>query len=105
MAKNYSLRGFAEKLGYTAAYLCDIEMSRRNPPNREVMEKICELLDADVNELMELARRDRKKIELNVDTKTEPIRDMAFNLARAFEDMDEKTALAISRLLKKSKGD
>jgi transcriptional regulator with XRE-family HTH domain len=104
MAKKFSLRAFAGKLEMAPAYLCDIEMSRRNPPGSTKLAAICELLGANLDEMSELARRDRKKIELDVDTKTEPIRNMAFALARTFEDMDEDTADKITELLNRAKG-
>lgn len=60
-----SLRGMADELGITPAYLSDIEKSRRNPPDIDTLEKIARLLKLnpeDKNTMLDYAGKDRKQI-------------------------------------------
>lgn len=60
-----SLRGMAVDLGITAAYLSDIEKSRRNPPDRDTLEKIAIILSLTLEEkakMFDYAGEDRKQI-------------------------------------------
>ena len=61
--KEWSIRGFAKKVllkengrSMSPSYLCDIEQGRRMPP-LEVIGRMAELLDGDLDELMILAKR------------------------------------------------
>ncbi len=60
-----SLRGMADDLGITAAYLSDIEKSRRNPPDKEVLEKIAVILKLSSEDkalMFDFAGKDRNQI-------------------------------------------
>ena len=60
-----SLREVANFLGITAAYLSDIEKSRRNPPDKDVLEKIATILELtaeEKNKMFDYAGKDRKQI-------------------------------------------
>jgi transcriptional regulator with XRE-family HTH domain len=41
----------------SASYLCDIEQGRKNPPGLDVIRRMAELLDGDLDRLLRLAQR------------------------------------------------
>lgn len=53
----YSLRKFADLLGISASYLSDVENDRRTPPKEETIIKMAELLAADSNQLLAVAKK------------------------------------------------
>lgn len=60
-----TLRGMAEKLDITPAYLSDIEKGRRNPPEKALLEKMATMLTItgeDKNLLFDLAGEGRNEI-------------------------------------------
>ncbi len=46
----FSLRKFADKLGVSPAYMCDIENNHRTAPEKDKLEKIILLLNLDTND-------------------------------------------------------
>jgi transcriptional regulator with XRE-family HTH domain len=64
-SREITLRGMAEQLDISPAYLSDIEKSRRNPPDLALLEKIAEVLNLsqeDKETMFELAGQDREEI-------------------------------------------
>lgn len=62
--RDVSLRGFAERLGISPVYMCNIEKDRRPAPSAEVLEKMAALfmLDkADKELFYDLAARSRQE--------------------------------------------
>ena len=58
------LKDIAEAMGKTATYLSDIVKGRRNPPEKEILEKIAEALrlsKEERDEMMDCAGRDREE--------------------------------------------
>ena len=58
------LKDIAEAMGKTATYLSDIVKGRRNPPEKEILEKIAEALHLskeEKDEMMDCAGRDREE--------------------------------------------
>jgi transcriptional regulator with XRE-family HTH domain len=101
VANEMTMSRLAGKLGFSAPYLCDIEMGRRNPPGPDVIGKIAKILKADPDELMELARKDRRKLVIPLESKPEFVHDVAFNLARAIDEdkLPQEIAEKISEML------
>ena len=63
-AKDYKLRPFDTKIGKRPSYMSNIERGVVPPPSAEVVKQIAIELDADVNELLQLANRfDNESIE------------------------------------------
>ncbi|MCK5034424.1 MAG: helix-turn-helix domain-containing protein [Candidatus Sabulitectum sp.] len=63
-AKDYKLRPFAKAIGKSPSYISNIERGVVPPPSAEVVKQIAIELDADVNELLQLANRfDNESIE------------------------------------------
>ena len=59
------LKDIAEAMGKTATYLSDIVKGRRNPPERELLDKIADALHLtkeEREEMLDCAGRDRKKV-------------------------------------------
>jgi len=64
-AMGITLRGMAEMLGITPAYLSDIEKGRRNPPEKRLLEKMATELhldDEEIDYLFDLAGRGRDEV-------------------------------------------
>lgn len=58
LAKGYSLRKFAEAVGVSPTYLSLVEQGKvERPPTAERVQKMAELLEANVNEWLALAGR------------------------------------------------
>lgn|GEM_PF-1264887 len=61
--KQMSIREFAGRVmkedgePMSASYLCDIEQGRKRPPGLEVICRMADLLDGDLDHLLRLARR------------------------------------------------
>ena len=61
--KGYTVREFASQVilkegkPMSASYLCDIEHGRKNPPDLDVIRRMADLLDGDLDHLLRLARR------------------------------------------------
>ena len=65
MEKRITLRKMAELLGITAPYLTDIEKDRRNPPEKEKLERISQILtlsDEDKTLMYDLAGKKRNSV-------------------------------------------
>lgn len=61
----FTLRGMAEKLDISPAYLSDIEKSRRNPPDLFLLEKFAQILnlsEEQKNLMYDLAGKDRSEV-------------------------------------------
>ena len=84
--KGLTMRELGEKLELSAAYICELEMGRRNPPKEVIIRKICDILDADFVEILDLAKRDQKKVIIPLESKPEFVHNLAFNLARAIDE-------------------
>src|SRR5699024_3487330 len=57
LAKNVSLRKFAEKVGVSPTYLSQVEQNNADPPTAERVQKMAEILGANADELIALAGR------------------------------------------------
>lgn len=65
LEKDVKLKPIAEKLGVSVTYLSDIIKGRRNPPEKEGLDIIAEMLrlnQDERDEMYDLAGRDRKQV-------------------------------------------
>lgn len=101
VAKNLTMRELGEKLEWSAAYICELEMGRRNPPKEVIIRKICDILGGDLVDLLDLAKRDQKKVIIPLESKPDFAHNVAFNLARAIDEdkLPEEIAQKISEML------
>jgi transcriptional regulator with XRE-family HTH domain len=58
-----SLRSVAQEAGISAAYLSDIELSRRQPPPAAMVRKLAKALGVDTDSLQRIAWRERNDSE------------------------------------------
>jgi transcriptional regulator with XRE-family HTH domain len=108
-AKGITLRGMAADLDITPAYLSDIEKSRRNPPDINMLEKIAARLSLTQKEkeiMFDLAGKDRNEIspDLPEYIMQKPIVTVALRKARE-KATDDDWAEFIKRLDKKQTRD
>ena len=60
-----TLRAFADEIGITPAYISDIENDRRDPPGKDLLDKMAEALSikgSDLIELYDLAGKGREEV-------------------------------------------
>ena len=57
IARGYSLRKFAEKIGVSPTYLSQVEQGRFDPPTAERVEQIAKLLGEDAETMIRMAGR------------------------------------------------
>lgn len=65
LEKDVKLKPIAEKLGVSVTYLSDIIKGRRNPPDKDGLDILAEMLslsDTEKDEMFDLAGRDRKQV-------------------------------------------
>jgi transcriptional regulator with XRE-family HTH domain len=84
--KGVSLRKLSDELGFTPAYVSDIERGNRNPPSPERVAKWAKVIDVDADRLIHLASIDRPSVEL-VNNGSLDKSELANMLARAWQDM------------------
>lgn len=95
------LKNMADKLGMTSSYLSAIECGKRNIPNGFIT-KIADIYNLNLTEkrILELAQeKSVKEIVLNLEEASETKSDLALKFARTFKDIDDATALKITKLL------
>ena len=59
--KGLTLRHAARKLTFSAAYISDIELGRRNPPSQKTILEWCGLIDANIINALALASKSRNR--------------------------------------------
>lgn len=84
--KRYALRHVSDELGFTPAYISDIERGNRNPPAAHLVARWAEFLGLDRDDLVHLAAIDRPSVEL-VTHGNYGKSELANMLARAWEEM------------------
>ena len=82
-----TLRAMARELGVSAAYISDIELGHRNPPQNEMLAKIADLLELDRDYLENLAVFSRRRVSIDMRDKdrSELERQMAVAFARRWD--------------------
>jgi len=98
-----SLKEVSDKLSWSVVYLSDIERGRRNPPNKEKMKELSEILGVPYNELLDYANKEKDHIELETVNKSENVTDLAYALARSWDKIDDNIANDIKKELSKIK--
>lgn len=82
LEKDVKLRPIAEKMGVSVTYLSDIIKGRRNPPDKEGLDIIAEMLgltEKEKEDMYDLAGRERKQVSPDL---TDYIMDEALPNAR-----------------------
>jgi len=109
---DFTLRGFAGKLGISPVYLCNIEKDRRNDPADEILEKIAALLllsKEEKTEMLDLLAKAKKKPAVAADLpkyiNEHDIVRVALRTAKDVDATDEEWQEFIERLQKRVKKD
>ena len=95
------MKNMAERLGITSAYLSAIENGKRNMGNA-LLEKLAEvysLPEDALNELKEAAIQSKDKIEIGVASASENKQNVAWTLARKFDDLSDRQIDQIQKIL------
>jgi transcriptional regulator with XRE-family HTH domain len=93
------LNEIAAVVDWSVVYLSDIERGRRNPPEESKIRRIAEIIQANYAELVDLANKERKRVELDLDGKSPRIEMAALMLARSWKDLTEDQAIQIQKIL------
>jgi len=95
------LKNMAENLGVTASYLSAVENGKRDMPKdwTQRIGRLYELDEKTLKNIEEAAENLRKSLKLSLEGASEAKKGAALVFARAFENMDDKTAENIKRIL------
>ncbi len=96
-----SMKELADAMNVSVVYISDIERGQRNPPQGDKLKAIADFLHLDFEEVQTWARRDRKRVELDLKGDG-PISDAALTLARRWDGITEDEAKEIMKILKRS---
>ena len=94
------LKDVADEMEWSAVYVCDIERGHRSPPAADKIRKLARFINADMGELILLAGKERKKIELDIAETRPRAADLAMVLARSWDEMTEETAEQLIQYLR-----
>lgn len=100
-AARRTMKNVAEHMQWSVVYVSDIERGRRNPPKAEEIKRIAAFIGTDALELLDLARRERGKIELDLNGSRPEIETAGLVFARSWTDMSEEQARQIIKILGK----
>jgi len=104
-----SLRKFAEAIGKAPSYVCDIEKGKKNPVEKDFLQKIANVLlldDSDTNTLFDLSANARKEVaptDITEYIKATPLASIALRSARDCKLTDEEWRKIIKHIQSKAK--
>lgn len=98
-----SLKTVADELGFTAAYISDIERGNRNPPSPEKLRIWAKIIQADPDQFIRLAELDRPSVELSMDGDISR-GELALSLARAWTSLTKAEEAQIRSVLARKRG-
>lgn len=111
LERSMTLRGFAQKLGISPVYMCNLEKGRRAAPSEDVLEKIAALLMLDKDEktiMLDLAAKSKNAPAVALDLpeyiNERDIVRMALRVAKELDATDEEWIAFIERLQGRAKG-
>ncbi len=93
-----SLRQLAKELGWTPAYVSDIERGQRSAPDQTMVRRWAKAIGADPDYLARLAAVDTRSIELSVPDDSRRSR-LAVLLARGWDHMSDERVEELMRVL------
>jgi transcriptional regulator with XRE-family HTH domain len=107
VAAEKTLKEVADALGYTVAYLSDIERGNRNPPTADIARKWASLLGADPDRFEWYAQLDRRSIEfpVNRDDLDAVSNRVALTLARKWRDLSDERLEEILEIAERDGGE
>jgi len=99
--KDVSMRSLARHMGWSSAYMADIEHSRRKPPSPEKINNMASFLEVDAKELLELAESEARKVEIRLDRDRPHRTKIAVALARSWEELSDEDLEEVNAILMK----
>lgn len=97
-----TLKAVADAIGFTPAYISDIERGNRNPPTPAKVRQWAILIGADPEKFVRLAALDRSAIELPLTGSSATKGELALTLARAWDhltpEQEEQLMTAIEHI-------
>jgi transcriptional regulator with XRE-family HTH domain len=104
LERGIPLKRIASELGFTSAYLSDIERGNRNPPAEDKLRLWAAVIGYDPDVFVHLAETDRSSVELSIDGNR--IKgELASLLAWAWNTMTEQQGRALVDAATKILGD
>ena len=101
--REVSLKTVADHLGWTPAYVSDIERGNRNPPSAEKVKQWARLIHVDPDQFLRDAALDRPSIELPIEGNPSK-GELALMLARAWEQLTKDQEAELMKELKRITG-
>ncbi len=83
------IKDLAKKMKWTAVYISDIELGRRNPPSPEKIREIASILGTNPDKLLDMADKERKKVVLDLDEESPGRMEVALMLARSWDGLTD----------------
>lgn len=96
-----TLKAVAEGMGWSVVYVSDIERGKRNPPSESKIRELAEILGTNACRLIDLANKERKRVELDIENRSPNVEQAALVLARSWNDITEEQAEKILDVLNK----
>jgi transcriptional regulator with XRE-family HTH domain len=104
-----TLADLADAISSSIVYVSDMERDRKNPPSAKKIEKLLARMDRleMLQEMLRLAARSRKSIEISVDNKSEDEVNILVALARQSDEggLGDTLIRELRRLLERGKQD
>jgi transcriptional regulator with XRE-family HTH domain len=102
-AKELTLADLADTIRCSIAYISDVERGKRNPPSPEKVRKLLAKMgeEARLTDMLLLAAKSRRAVEISVEGKNDEVADMLVALARRCDEgsMDDDLARRIKEIL------
>jgi transcriptional regulator with XRE-family HTH domain len=102
---NLTLADLADAIGTSIVYISDVERGRKNPPSPIKLKKLLAAMrqEALFPQMLALAVKSRRSVEISVENKSDEVTDMVVALARRCDegDLTNDTIQRILRLLEK----
>lgn len=97
------LKDLSDAMQWSVVYLSDIERGRRNPPLPEKIREIYKLLGKEPYEALNVADKEKERVELGLVCKSQKITETALLLARSWDGLTDEEAEQIRQILEKEK--
>lgn len=99
VANRIPLREIARKMDISAPYLSDVELNRRNPPSEEKIRRLADLLAVDPKELLDLAEKEKRRVQLQLSHERPAQLQAGLSLARQWDDLSDDALNEIEKIL------
>jgi len=94
-----TLQSLAKHVGYSTAYLSEIERGRRNPPSAAVCIKMAQYLETPQEDFLEQAALERQYVHLSLTDDRPRAVEAALMLARRWASLTKAQLNAIRKIL------